>query len=121
MNKGPFKKLKAPLLANPKVEAERRTRLERGARQSSSLAGWLPGFTTDLKERSTAVIILRALAQRIEVDQKEVRIMGRKAYFCVPSSLLQAQKRLVWGCPVFVPNWRATVDEDGHYCFAIAL
>jgi hypothetical protein len=21
----------------------------------------------------------------------------------------------------FVPDWRATADEDGHYCFAVAL
>jgi hypothetical protein len=36
---------------------------------------------------------LRALARRIEVDAKEIRIMGRKARSCVRSSPLRAQKR----------------------------
>jgi site-specific DNA recombinase len=27
-----------------------------------------------------------------------------------------------FGVPSFVPKkWRATADEDGHYCFAVAL
>ena len=33
---------------------------------------------------------LRALAQRVEVDTKQVRIMGSKAYFCARSSPPQA-------------------------------
>jgi hypothetical protein len=37
---------------------------------------------------------LRALTQRVKVDQKELRIMGSKA--CSRPSLLEAQKRLVW-------------------------
>jgi site-specific DNA recombinase len=44
----------------------------------------------------------RALAQRVEEGATEVRIMGSK------SVLLRT-------------NWRATADEDGHYCFAVAL
>jgi site-specific DNA recombinase len=43
---------------------------------------------------------LRALAQRVEVDQKELRIWDRKARSCAPSSLLKAQKRQVLACPV---------------------
>lgn len=43
---------------------------------------------------------LRALAQRIEVDAKEVRIMDRKARSCERSSPHQAQKRQVLECPV---------------------
>jgi len=45
---------------------------------------------------------LRALAQRVEVDAKEVRIIG------VKSVLLRTK-------------WRAAADQDGHYCFAVAL
>jgi hypothetical protein len=26
-----------------------------------------------------------------------------------------------FGVPSSVPKWRATVDEDGQYCFAVAL
>jgi hypothetical protein len=44
----------------------------------------------------------RALAQRVEADAKEVRIIGSK------SVLLHTK-------------WRATADEDGQYCFAVAL
>ena len=43
---------------------------------------------------------LRALAQRVEVDVKEVRIMGRKANSCARLSPLQARKRRVLACPV---------------------
>jgi site-specific DNA recombinase len=42
---------------------------------------------------------LRALAQRVEVDQN-CALWDRKACFCARSSLLQAQKRLVLACPV---------------------
>ena len=42
---------------------------------------------------------LRALAQRVEVNQKELRIMGSKARFCARSSPLKAQKRRVLACP----------------------
>jgi hypothetical protein len=52
---------------------------------------------------------LRALAQRVEVDAKEVRIMARKASCCARSSRLQAQKRRVLACPVLyrsgAPAW----------------
>lgn len=63
---------------------------------------------------------LRALAQRVEVDQKELRIMGSKS---VPLRTLLAAssaKAAGFGVPSFVPKWRATADEDGHYCFAVA-
>jgi hypothetical protein len=43
---------------------------------------------------------LRALAQRVEVDAKEVRIMGSKAYSCAPSSPPRARKRRVLALPV---------------------
>jgi hypothetical protein len=44
----------------------------------------------------------RALAQRVEADAKEVRIMESKSVF-------------------LRTKWRPTADEDGHYCFAVAL
>src|SRR5439155_16149552 len=39
---------------------------------------------------------LRAFAQRVEVDQKELRIMERKARFCARASRLQAQNGWFW-------------------------
>src|SRR5262249_25566084 len=41
---------------------------------------------------------LRALAQRVEVGTKVVRIMGSKAYFCARSSPPRARKRRVLAC-----------------------
>ena len=58
---------------------------------------------------------LRALAQRVEVADGEVRIMGSK------SRLLQALtgKNGVNSVPTQGLNWRAGNDEDGHYSYAI--
>jgi DNA invertase Pin-like site-specific DNA recombinase len=60
---------------------------------------------------------LRALAQRVEVADGEVRIMGSK------SRLLQALtgKNSVNSVPTQGLKWRATTDEDDHYEHAIAL
>jgi len=43
---------------------------------------------------------LRALAQRVEVDAQELRIMGSKANCCARSSPPPAQKRRILACPV---------------------
>jgi site-specific DNA recombinase len=52
---------------------------------------------------------LRALAQRVEVDAKEVPSWARKAYCCARSSPLQAQKRRVLACPVL---YRSGAPEE---------
>lgn len=52
---------------------------------------------------------LRALAQRIEVDQKNCASWDRKAPFCVRSSLLQAQNGEFWRaqfCTKATSRWR---------------
>jgi hypothetical protein len=59
---------------------------------------------------------LRALAQRVEADTKEVRIMGSKSVLL--RTLVAASSAKTAG---FGVQWRATADEDGHYCFAVAL
>ncbi|WGR91692.1 hypothetical protein MTX26_14915 [Bradyrhizobium sp. ISRA443] len=43
---------------------------------------------------------LRGLAQRVEVDAKEVRIMGSKNLFLRTLVAGQAQKRQVLECPI---------------------
>jgi site-specific DNA recombinase len=55
------------------------------------------------------------------VDAKEVRIMGSKSE--LPRTLVAASSAKTAGlaCPGSVPKWRAMVDEDGHYSFAVAL
>ena len=63
---------------------------------------------------------LRALAQRVEVDAKEVRIMGSKSELLRTLVAASSVRTAAFGVPSLVPKWRATVDEDGHYCFAVA-
>ncbi|MFA6205406.1 MAG: hypothetical protein WC689_04295 [Methylocystis sp.] len=63
---------------------------------------------------------LWALAQRAEVD-RESHIIGHKSALLrtlVPAS---GGKTTGMGVPSFVPKWRATVDEDGQYSYAMAL
>jgi len=52
-----------------------------------------------LESRSPALTAPRVV-QRVEVDAKEVRIMGRKACSCARSSLPQARKRRILECLV---------------------
>jgi hypothetical protein len=60
---------------------------------------------------------LRTLAQRVEVADGEVGIMGSK------SRLLQVPtgKNGVNSVPTQGLRWRATNDDDEHYGYAIAL
>jgi hypothetical protein len=59
---------------------------------------------------------LCALAQRVEVAEGEVRIMGSKS--------LLLQTLVANGGANAVPtqglNWRATLDDDEHYIYAVA-
>jgi hypothetical protein len=64
---------------------------------------------------------LRALAQRVEVDEKEVRIMGSKSELLRTLVAASSAKTAGFGVTSPGPKWRATADEDGHYCFAVAL
>ena len=50
---------------------------------------------------------LRALAQRVEVDAKEVRIMGSKSVLLRTLVAASSAKTAAFGVPSFVPKWRA--------------
>ncbi|MGC2085834.1 MAG: recombinase family protein, partial [Bradyrhizobium sp.] len=50
---------------------------------------------------------LRALAQRIEVDAKEIRIMGSKSALLRSLVAASSAKTVGFGVPSFVPKWRA--------------
>jgi hypothetical protein len=50
---------------------------------------------------------LRALAQRVEVDAKEVRIMGSKSVLLRTLVAASSAKTAGFGVPSFVPSWRA--------------
>jgi len=55
---------------------------------------------------------LRALAQRIEVDAKEVRIMGSKSVLLRTLVAASSAKSAGFGVPSFVPKWRARRDSN---------
>ncbi len=50
---------------------------------------------------------LRALAQRVEVDAKEVRIMGSKSELLRTLVAASSAQTAGFGVPSFVPKWRA--------------
>jgi hypothetical protein len=64
---------------------------------------------------------LRALAQRIEVAEGEVRIMGSRSELLRTLAASGGAKSAARGVSSFVPKWRATPDSDDHYVYAVAL
>ena len=63
--------------------------------------------------------LLRQPSRAIMV--KEVRIMGSKSVLLRTLVAASSGKTARFAVPNFVPQWRATADEDGYYCFAAAL
>jgi len=55
---------------------------------------------------------LRALAQRVEVDAKEVRITGSKSALLRTLVAASSAKTAGFGVPSFVPKWRAGRDSN---------
>ena len=55
---------------------------------------------------------LRALAQHVEVDRKEVRIMGSKSVLLRTLVAASIAKTAGFGVPSFVPKWRARRDSN---------
>ncbi|HEY3044398.1 MAG TPA: SDR family NAD(P)-dependent oxidoreductase, partial [Vicinamibacterales bacterium] len=72
---------------------------------------------------------VRALAQRVEVDAKEVRIMGSKSVLLRTLVAASGAKTAGFGVPSFVPKWRTNEDKNaaalaklkGHGIKAMAL
>jgi site-specific DNA recombinase len=65
---------------------------------------------------------LRALAQRVEVDAKEVRIMGSKSVLLRTLVAASSVKTAGFCVPSFVPNWRAGRNKTANtYVIEIAL
>jgi site-specific DNA recombinase len=54
----------------------------------------------------------RALAQRVEVDTKKVRIMGAKSVLLRTLLAASGAKTAGFGVPSFVPKWRARRDSN---------
>ena len=55
---------------------------------------------------------LRALAQRVEVDQKELRIRGSKSVLLRTLVAAESAKTAGFGVPSSVPKWRARSDSN---------
>ncbi len=55
---------------------------------------------------------LRALAQRVEVDQKELRIMGSKSVLLRTLVAASSAKTAGFGVPSSVPKWRTRHDSN---------
>jgi len=58
---------------------------------------------------------LRALAQRVEVDAKEIRIMGSKSVLLRTLVAVSSAKTAGFGVPSSVPKWRAL--RESNPCF----
>jgi hypothetical protein len=58
---------------------------------------------------------LRALAQRVEVDAKEVRIMGSKSVLLRTLVAASSAKTATIGVPSFVPKWRASSYAEARF------
>ena len=64
---------------------------------------------------------LRALAQRVEVDVQELRIMGSKSELLRSLVAVSSAKTAGFGVPSFVPKWRARreglpANRNPHIC-----
>ena len=55
---------------------------------------------------------LRALAQRVEVDQKQLRIMGSKSALLRTLVAAESAKTAGFGVPSSVPKWRTRHDSN---------
>jgi site-specific DNA recombinase len=55
---------------------------------------------------------LRTLAQRVEVDQKELRIMGSKSVLLRTLVATSSAKTADFGVPSSVPKWRTRHDSN---------
>jgi hypothetical protein len=57
---------------------------------------------------------LCALAQRVEVDRKELRIMGSKSVLLRTLVAASSAKTAGFGVPCSVPKWRARRDSNSQ-------
>ena len=57
---------------------------------------------------------LRALAQRVEIDANEVRIMGSKSVLLRTLIAASSAKTAGFSVPSFVPKWRARRDSNSR-------
>ena len=61
---------------------------------------------------------LRLFVAEVCIGPKQIRITGPNDAIC---DLIERHEAMGAMVPNFEKRWRATVDEDGHYSFAVAL
>jgi hypothetical protein len=59
---------------------------------------------------------IRSIIDAVEVDEKAIRIIGSRD---VLQAIIAGKQNANGNVRGFVRKWRATADEDGHYCFAV--
>jgi hypothetical protein len=76
----------------------------------------------DLPARGYRRDYLRALAQRVEIDAKELRIMGSKSELLRTLVAASSAKTAGFGVPSSVPKWRAIRNKTANsYIIEIAV
>jgi hypothetical protein len=64
--------------------------------------------------RAAIAATTSALAQRVEVDTKEVRVLGSKSELLRTLVAAESAKSAGFGVPSFVPKWRATQNKTAN-------
>ena len=64
---------------------------------------------------------LRALAQRVEVSDWEVGIIGSESNLLQPLTSAAGVNQVAPGVRRSILKWQVTTDDDEHYVYAIAL
>ncbi|MCC8962465.1 hypothetical protein H8A95_09095 [Bradyrhizobium sp. Pear76] len=72
----------------------------------------------DTGDTNTRKCYIHSIIDAVEVDGQAIRIIGSKDILQAAIAGKQTENGNVRG---FVCKWRTTADEDGHYCFAVAL
>ncbi len=101
-----------------RVDADRASAMLESAGQKAITAPMLAGFAQTARQRMRLPSggyrrdHLRLLAQRVEVNEREVRIMGSKSNLLRTLAAAGATGKLPGAVPSFVPKWRRRWDSN---------
>ncbi len=108
-----------------RVDADRASAMLVSAGQKAITAPMLARFAQTARERMRLPgggyrrDHLRALAQRVEVNDGEVRIMGSKSDLLRTLAAAGGAGTVPGGVPSFVPKWRSRRDSNPRYAFDV--
>ena len=124
----PFDKLKARLMASPKVKAEYDAlapefEIAAGLLRARRRAG-LSQAELAIRMRTSQSTIARLESGQTLPSTRRSCAMPRRLAASFTCGCRRLDAAFV-ACPATkswkIVEWRATADEDGHYCFAVAL